>query len=192
MNQAYLIFYMFSCRFTGRTQNIPGLCWGNPKKPPILKTNTGRQRLNILGAYNPDLHSFVHLTGEENCDAERVIEYLDVIVKAYRRAPGIVLILDNASYFKAKIVTEWLKDHSKLKLEFLPPYAPNLNLIERFWRFVKEHLVKNKYHKKYKSFRAKVFQFLNHIDEHTNELETLMVEKFEIVKMKAQTIPKKT
>ena len=166
-------------------QNIPGLCWGDPKDPPILKTNTGRQRLNILGAYNPVLHSFVHLTGEENCDAERVIKYFDVILKSYQRAPAIVLILDNATYFKAQVVTTWLKYHPKLKLEFLPPYAPNLNLIERFWRFVKEHLVRNTYYKKYKTFRAKVFQLLNHVNEHTVELKTLMVENFEIVKTKA-------
>jgi transposase len=90
----------------------------------------------------------------------RVIEYFNVIIKAYIRAPGIVLILDNAKYFKAKIVREWLEKHPKLELKFLPPYAPNLNLIERFWRFVKEHLVKNRYYKKYKTFRAKVFQFI--------------------------------
>lgn len=47
-------------------QNVPGLCWGDPKDSPMLKTNTSRQRLNILGAYNPDSLSFVHLTGEEN------------------------------------------------------------------------------------------------------------------------------
>lgn len=173
-------------------QNIPGLCWGDPQNPPVLKTNTGRKRLNILGAYNPDSYSFVHLTGEENCDSNRVIEYFNVILKAYRRAPAIVLILDNAKYFKAKIVVKWLEEHPKLKLKFLPPYAPNLNLIERFWRFVKEHLVKNTYYKKYKEFRAKVYQFLNHIDQHTKELETLMVEKFEIVKVPAQTVPQKT
>jgi transposase len=46
-------------------QNVPALCWGDPQKPPVIKTNTGRKRLNILGAYNPDTHSFVHLTGEE-------------------------------------------------------------------------------------------------------------------------------
>ncbi len=137
-------------------QNVPGLCWGDPKKPPVLQTNTGRKRLNILGAYNPDSHSFVHLTGEENCDAERAIEFFKVIITAYQIAPSIVLYLDNATYFKAKIVTKWLEDNPKLKLEFLPPYAPNLNLIERFWRFTKEHLVKNKYYKKYKTFRAKV------------------------------------
>ncbi len=163
-------------------QNIPGLCWGDPKEPPIIETNTGRKRLNILGAYNPDNHKFVHITGEENCDAERVIEYFEVILREYPQAPKIILILDNATYFKAQIVRQWLEDHPKLNLLFLPPYAPNLNLIERFWRFVKERLVKNKYYKHYKTFRANVFRLLNHVDQHVDELKTLMVEKFQIIK----------
>ncbi len=96
-------------------QNVPGLCWGDPKNPPILKTNTGRKRLNILGAYNPDSHKFIHLTGEENCDAKRVIVFFELIIKTYRKAPKIILILDNATYFKARIVREWLEDHPMLK-----------------------------------------------------------------------------
>jgi transposase len=163
-------------------QNVPALCWGDPKDPPILKTNTGRQRLNILGAYDPDSHRFIHLTGEENCDANRVIEYLELIIKVYRRAPGINLFLDNAKYFKAEAVRKWLEDHPKLQIQFLPAYAPNLNLIERLWRFVKEKLVKNTYYEKYKTFRAKAFQLLNHVDEHVDEIKSLMVEKFQIVK----------
>ncbi len=90
-----------------------------------------------------------------------------------------------AQYFKAAIVSQWLEDHLKLQIEFLPPYAPNLNLIERFWRFVKEKLVKNSYYEKYKTFRAKTFQFLNHVDEYVEEYKSLMVEKFQIVKTKA-------
>ena len=93
--------------------------------------------------------------------------------------------MDNASYFKAEVVSQWLENHPNLKIEYLPAYAPNLNLIERFWRFAKEKLVKNTYYEKYKTFRAKVFQFLNHVDDHVDELKTLMVEKFEIVKTKA-------
>ncbi|MBC2743436.1 MAG: transposase [Desulfosarcina sp.] len=118
--------------------NVPGLCWADPKEPLVLKTNTGRKRLNILGAYNPDEHSFVHLTGEENCDAMRVIEYFEVILKANRRASKIILILDNATYYKAAIV------------------------------------------------------LLNHVDKHVDELKTLMVEKFQIIKTPAQSVPCKT
>lgn len=162
-------------------QNIPQLCWGDPKEPPILQTNTGRQRLNILGAYNPDNHRFIHITGEENCDAKRVITYYEMIIDSYRQAPKIILILDNARYYKAQIVFDWLKEHPKLQIEFLPAYAPNLNLIERFWRFTKEKLVKNSYCPKYNIFRAKVFRFLNHVEQYVDELRTLMVEKFQIV-----------
>jgi len=164
-------------------QNVPRLCWADAKKPFILRTNTGRQRLNILGAYNPDTHEFVHLTGEENCDAKRVLEYLDLITRFYSQAPKIVLILDNAKYFKAQIVNEWLKNCPRLHIEFLPPYAPNLNLIERFWRFAKEKLVKNAYYPKYKTFRATVFRFLNHVNQYVDELRTLMVEKFQIIEL---------
>ncbi len=131
-------------------QNIPGYCWGDPKNPPILKTNTGRQRLNILGSYNPDSHDFVHLTGEENCDANRVIKFLEIVSRRYQNAPKIIMILDNAKYFKAKKVRKWLQDQQKLELDFLPAYSPNLNLIERFWGFAKEKLVKNTYYEKYK------------------------------------------
>ena len=168
-------------------QNIPRLCWGDAKAPPIIKTNTGRQRLNILGAYNPDAHTFIHLTGEANCDAQRVIEYLTLIIKTYSQAPKIVLILDNAKYFKARIVNKWLKKHPRLHIEFLPAYAPNLNLIERFWRLAKDKLVKNTYYPQYKTFRAHVFRFLNHVDQHIDELKTLMVEKFQIVKLPSET-----
>jgi len=84
-------------------QNVASSCWGDPKNPPVIQTNTGRQRLNILGAYNPDSHKFVHLTGEENCDANRVVEFLEILKKAYGKTPKIILILDNAKYFKAEI-----------------------------------------------------------------------------------------
>lgn len=162
-------------------QNFPGLRWGNPVFPPIAETNSGRKRLNSLGAYDPSTCSFTHLTGEENCNAERVIEFLELIHKKYFIFSVIYMIVDNASYFHAKKVSEWLKDHPKIKFVFLPSYAPNLNLIERFWRFTKKKLVTNSYYKEYKTFRAKVFQFLNHTDDYVDEFETLMVEKFQII-----------
>lgn len=165
-------------------QNEPGYCWGDPNDPPVIKTNSGRKRLNILGAYNPADHSLVHLTGEENCNAVRVIEFLDMVEKSYISAPKIVVFVDNAKYFKANLVEEWLTEHPRLHLEPLPAYAPNLNLIERFWKFAKEQLVKNTYYEKYKTFRAHVFRFLNHVDVYIEELKTLMVEKFQIIPVK--------
>jgi transposase len=165
-------------------QNEPGYCWGDPKDPPIIKTNSGRKRLNILGAYTPADHAFVRVTGEENCHAARVIVLLETVEKAYLSAPKIVLFVDHARYFKATWVEDWLKGHPRLQLEPLPAYAPNLNLIERFWKFVKEPLVKNTYYEHYKTFRAHVFRFLNHLEDYVDELKSLMVEKFEIIRVK--------
>ena len=130
-------------------QNCPGLCWGNPAFPPVAQTNSGRKRLNILGAYDPSAYSFTHLTGEENCDAGRVIEYLELINKNYSDFAKIYLITDNAKYFHSGKVSKWLGEHKKIKLVFLPSYAPNLNLIERFRRFTKKMLVKDKYLRNY-------------------------------------------
>jgi transposase len=104
-----------------------------------------------------------------------------LILREYPTAPKISLVLDNARYFHAKIVSEWLENHPRLHIEFLPPYAPNLNLIKRLWGFVKNKLVKNKYYKEYKTFRAQEFQFLNNIGEYADELKTLMTENFEII-----------
>jgi len=162
-------------------QNIPGRCWGDPEFIPVIDTNTGRYRLNILGAYNPDTHSFIHLTGEENCNADRVVEFLKNVGKAYSHAPKITVYSDNATYFYAAKVREWLDNNTRITLVHLPPYAPNLNLIERFWKYAKKNLVRNNYCKEYKTFRAKVFRFLNNVGDYINDLKTLMVEKFQIV-----------
>jgi transposase len=165
-------------------QNEPGYCWGDPKAPPVMQRNTGRKRLNILGGYNPADDSLIHLTGEETCDAQRVVEFFDRIVIHHRTAPYILMFADHATYFKAEVVTEWLEAHPQVHLEFLPAYAPNLNVIERFWKFAKEHLVKNTYYEKYKTFRAHVFRFLNHVDQYLEALQTRMVEKFQIIQPK--------
>lgn len=162
-------------------QNVPGFCWGDPLYPPVFETNSGRKRLNVLGAYNPDTFSLIHLTGEENCNGDRAVEYLSLILRTYPDAPLIYLILDNARYFHSKKVSKFIEENSRLKIEFLPPYAPNLNLIERLWGFAKRKLVKNRYYKEYKEFRAKVFRFLNNIGIYADELKTLMTEKFEII-----------
>jgi len=148
-----------------------------------MDTNTGRKRLNILGAYNPETHSFLHLTGEENCNADRVVEFLKIIVKTYNYAKKITLYADNAKYFYAAKVREWLGNNPKTKFNFLPPYAPNPNLIERFWKYAEEHPITNKYYNKYKVLSSKVFQFLNNTGEHIDKLKALMAEKFQIIKV---------
>lgn len=162
-------------------QTEPAFCWGDPKNPPVFPTNSGRRRLNIIGGYNPVTHDLVHHTDEANCDAGQAIVFFEKVLKAYPKSPFIVLYLDNAPYFCAAEVSEWLGKHPRIICRFLPPYAPNLNLIERLWRFTKKHMTKNRYFEKYKTFRCNVFRLLNNLSKYKDELITLMTEKFQII-----------
>jgi transposase len=162
-------------------QTIPKACWCNPKKIPTLASNSSRQRLNTLGAYDPIEQRFVHLTDETNCDHQKVIAFFEKLLDAYPDKHSIVLYLDNAPYFRAKEVSQWLEQHPQLIVEHLPTYSPNLNLIERLWAFVKRQLVANRYYQMYKTFRAKTFQLLNHLDLYNEALKTLVSENFELI-----------
>jgi len=62
-------------------------------------------------------------------------------------------------YYRSKILSEYLKN-SKIKLEFLPPYAPNLNIIERLWKFMRKKVTYNKYYESFDIFKNSIFEFL--------------------------------
>jgi transposase len=100
-----------------------------------LPSNTGRDRLNINGAIDlKRLKPVVRF--DATIDANSTIALFDQIEHANPTAKRIYVICDNARYYGSKKVRHFL-DSSKIELVFLPPYSPNLNLIERFWKFFK-------------------------------------------------------
>ena len=70
---------------------------------------------------------------------------------------------------------------TNIELVFLLAYAPNLNLIERLWRFAKGHVMKDTYYETFEEFVAAFEQVLSNLDLYTAELASLMTEKFEIL-----------
>ena len=144
-----------------------------------IKSNTGRRRINILGALNSEDLSILTTLTEERCNAERVIEFFQKIRDTY---PGmnIVIILDNARYNYAKITRAFAEENG-IYLLFLPPYAPNLNLIERLWKFAKKYLVNNNYHEKFSQFFDATDCFFNNLKKYHQELTSLMTQKFQII-----------
>ena len=71
----------------------------------------------------------------------------------YPAAKKITVILDNARYYRSKVVAEYLQN-SRIELMFLPPYSPNLNLIERFWKFFKKQVLYNQYYGTFRQFKS--------------------------------------
>ena len=143
--------------------------------------NTGRKRLNIIGAINPvSLEPTILLT-EENCSAEVIEAFLEEVKIQYSYAKTICIILDNARYQRSNIVQTTAKFFN-IDLIYLPPYSPNLNLIERLWRYFKKEVMKNKYYADYKSFEIAVETFFTQFEDRRKDLISLMNFKFGIIK----------
>lgn len=144
-----------------------------------IPTNTGRKRININGALNIDNFEVV-VREDERINAQSTIELFKQIEEAYPSASTIYIIADNARYYRAKIVSEYLKT-SRIQFKFLPAYSPNLNLIERLWKFMKEKVINSYYYEAYDIFKKKVMSFFENISIYQHELKTLITENFEII-----------
>lgn len=157
---------------------LPSRGWIKRKVTQILKTNAGRDRLNILGAYSPDDQSLISWEGRESCDAERVAALITRLREVNPDIP-LLVVLDNASYNRAPAVTAAAETHG-IELLYLPTYSPNLNLIERFWKFLKRKVARNRYHATFAEFRAAVQQVLQNVASYQSELTTLLTERFQL------------
>jgi transposase len=143
-----------------------------------LKTNSRLYRLNILGAYSPDEQDLISLEGRESCDAERVAQLLHKI-RAANPGKRLLIVLDNASYNHAAPVSDAAR-RLRIQLLYLPAYSPNLNLIERFWKFVGRKVARNRYYTTFIEFRKAVQNVLNNTAAYREELSSLMTERFQL------------
>ena len=119
----------------------------------LVRTFSGRQRYNVLGALDYVSKKVHTITNDTYITATEVCAMLRRIASEYK---GLLvhLILDNARYQKCAPVQE-LAGKLGIALEYIPPYNPNLNLIERIWKFVKGELC-SKYYGDFENFRGKI------------------------------------
>lgn len=144
-------------------------------------SNTGRRRLNIIGAINAISFEPSILLLEGICDQEVIMEFLSQIRKQYPLPKKILIFLDNARYNRAYNVQNKAKKLG-IKLMYLPPYSPNLNLIERLWKFFKKKIMKNKYYPTFEIFYQHIEHFFIHFHSFDKEIKTLLTHNFEIIK----------
>lgn len=152
--------------------------WIKRGQKRALKTNSGRERLNLHGAINAETYQ-VTLIESKTINQDSTIDLLTAIEQAYPTSKRIVAILDNAKYHYSKIVREFLKT-SRIKLVFLPSYSPNLNLIERLWKFFKKKVLYNQYYPSISFFRKACIKFFRNIHQHEKEVANFMSADFEL------------
>ena len=147
-----------------------------------VMSNTGRSRLNINGAYNPRSKEIIY-RNEETINAKSTGMLILDILDKYPNAKKLHIILDNAGYNRANFIKTF-ENHSRVNLIYLPPYCPNLNLIERLWKFLYKKVSVCRRYKKFIDFQNAILGFLDNIAQYKDELDTLMTENFNIIRLK--------
>jgi transposase len=157
-------------------------CWLLVGQRFYVGVGNGRKRLNILGAYSPDDHDYVDLRlTKENVTGEQFVKLLEALRAKHPETEKFILYLDNARYYSKPVVKEWLAAHREFRLVPLPAYSPDLNLIERLWKFLRKTAL-NRWHKTFEEMQAAVAGVLDHLDRYRSELDSLMTEEFHILK----------
>lgn len=161
------------------THNVmPTYAWIKKGKDKFIKSNTGRKRININGAYSP-LDNSVVIREDDRINSESTINLFKQLEEKHKDLDKIHIICDNARYYYSKAVLSYVSK-SKIKMHYLPSYSPNLNLIERLWKFFKKKVIYNKYYENFDLFKYTVMQFFEDIDLYNKELKMLMTANFQL------------
>lgn len=155
-----------------------GYGWIKRGEEKFIKANTGRDRININGAYNIEEHKVI-VREDESINGQSTVALLEQMLKE-QPLGMLYIILDNARYYHSKPVMEFLAKSKRIQFMYLPPYSPNLNLIERLWKFMKEKITRLKYYEKFSEFKRKIMGFFKNIKIYTKELESRMTENFQL------------
>ena len=153
----------------------------------FIQAPAGRQRVNVLGALNAVTHELLTVTNDTYITAESVCQLLRQVADLNLSVP-ITLFLDNARYQKCALVQDTAAPLN-IELCFLPAYSPNLNLIERLWKFVKKQCLYSKYYSDFAPFKLAIMVCLSQThSQHKAALDSLLTLKFQTFE-KAQFVP---
>ena len=163
--------------YTGR----PAHGWIRRGRTVELKSNHGRTRININAALAWPTRQIIHREEELITSAAMIRLYEDLATQHPGDAP-ITVVVDNAKYNVSREIRGYLASpQCRIRLVYLPSYAPNLNLIERFWAFMKRKVLFNRAYAKFALFRQAFLDFLNDLTPYAGELATLLTARFNFI-----------
>jgi transposase len=171
------VFFVDAAHFV--MSSFPGYLWCIVRV--FVPSSSGRKRYNVLGALEAITHELITVCNDTYINALSICELLQKIRASVGIDQIITLVLDNASYQRCSLVTELAKD-LKIELLFLPSYSPNLNLIERLWRWVRKDCLNSKYFEHFDDMRYTINQTLLMVKHHKykKEMENLFALNFQL------------
>lgn len=141
--------------------------------------NTGRKRVNINAAINAKNPTELVYDLPEMVNAQSTQRLCEQLLAKHPNQM-IYVVCDNARYNRNKMLLEWVAD-KPIELVYLPPYSPNLNVIERLWRHMREKVLKWEYFEHFEEFRQKIYDFISNLKPHEKALKSLMRLNFQTV-----------
>jgi len=163
-------------------------CWLLAGQRFEVGVGGGRKRLNILGAYCPEDQEYLDRRyTDQNLNAQSVIELFTLMMARHPKTKYFRIYLDNTRYQHAKVLKEWIEQTRqatgvRFDLRHLPAYSPNLNLIERLWKFLRKEALQ-KWHPTFEEMQQAVAEVLDNLPKYQEQLQTLMTERFHLTPM---------
>jgi transposase len=144
----------------------------------LMRGPSGRKRFNVLGAIDAITHELTTVRNDTVVNAETVCQLLHELAARYAGLP-LTLVLDNARYQKCDVVRS-LAVALGIELLYLPSYSPNLNLIERLWKFVKKEVLSCRYYGDFARFKAAIVECLDGVEgQHQSAIKSLLTLNFQ-------------
>ena len=169
------LFFMDASHFV--MGGFAGRVWSVVRKH--VRTASGRQRYNILGALNFISKKIETIANDSYITSTQVIELLEKLAKSYIKP--IKIILDNARYQRCAAVIEKAAELG-IELVFLPTYSPNLNLIERVWKIVKSKVLFSVYYETFGAFCGNIFDCVTTLHQKcAAEMDSSVTRNFYII-----------
>ena len=167
MDAAHFILSAFLCSVWSKTRLF-------------LPSGAGRNRINVLGAVNAITKEVITIHNTTYINAKTIVEFFHILRNQIPLEKSISIICDNARYQHCN----WVIEQAKLlniNMVFLPPYSPNLNIIERLWKLTKKEVLYAKYYKTPLLFHNAISDFMNNINtKHIQKLSSLLTLNFQV------------
>lgn len=152
--------------------SMPQYGWFKKGEKNFMPVNANRFRLNLMGFINIDSQESI-IRSFKTINQKCVIKMIGILEKKHPDSRRINVIADNARYYRSNLVKKRLKK-SKVRIIHLPAYSPNLNPIERLWKYLHKNILYNTHHSNPKIFKIHFANLCRSLRFRWNELETLL------------------
>ncbi len=173
-----VLYYADAAHPTHNTRCTRAWCAVGEERP--LLTVSGRERVNLNAALNAYAPTQVLLDETDCVNAQSTKRLYEKLLAAHPDKRRIYVVCDNARYYKNKELRAWLADKPLVQV-FLPPYSPNLNLIERLWKYLRQKIINSTFYRTKGEFRQAIHRFFTRLPEFGQDLASLLTRNYHIL-----------